>query len=197
MTWTKATPVLAAAGIFDLIRIIFESFWFFGPALIAAYCTAQAGEMLSTLTFGLLGVGTAGAACSAGAVLLGIGGASAFAMFGVVMAIAVGFLGWLTVGGILIATNARIFKEDESSLFWFAGSLLISEIPFIGALPSLSGAMVKLYSAQIKRDAENVKKYQQEQVAEQKWERNQKIIDLARFRAAQEEEIPEERDMAA
>lgn len=157
MTWMKALPVLVIALVFDALRFVFEQFWFFGPALAGVYCTAKVNGVLTAWTTGLLGAKTAAAACGAGATVAGYFGAPAFEAFGVVMAIAVGLFGWMTVGLILIITNSRIFKENEGHALWFIASLLISETPIIGSIPGFTIITVKMYNTQIKKDKENLK----------------------------------------
>ena len=164
MTWTRASPIMVTAGIFDLLRMFFEQFWFFGPALAAAYCTSVVNDVVGTSiadTAGklvALGCGTVSGAA-------GYFGSPVFIALGVIMAIAVGLLGWMTIGLILVMINARIFKENESNAVWFAASLLISETPIIGTIPGLTGILWKMYREQIKRDKENIKKYLAEQAA--------------------------------
>ncbi len=168
MTWAKASPVLVIALIFDALRFVFEQFWFFGPALGALYCTSKVNSAVGTNVAGAAGKAIA-AGCSAVAGAAGYFGAPAFTAFGIVMAIAVGLFGWMTVGLILIITNARIFKENEGHALWFVVSLLISEMPIIGSIPGFTGITVKMYHTQIKKDRENLKRYEEEQAAESKW----------------------------
>jgi hypothetical protein len=191
MTWPKATPVLALSVIFDAIRFFFEQFWFFGPALAAIYCTGKAGEYVGSLW------GLTAAACPAAAGVAGYFASAPIATFGIVMAIAVGFLGWLTIGLILLMTNNRIFKENEGHALWFVGSLLISEIPIVGSIPGFTIIVFKMYRTQIKKDRELFKKYQKEQAAQQLQERNQRIAELTQAQAAdnyyaQEQEVEDE-----
>ncbi|MBU6388778.1 hypothetical protein KGQ72_02815 [Patescibacteria group bacterium] len=159
MTWRKASWVLALALIFDALRIVFEQFWFFGPALAALFCTIKVGDVVGTTIGGL--------ACGAVSVAAGVAAAAAVETFGVVMAMAVGFAGWLVVGLIIIKTNGRILKENAGHALWFVGSLLVSEIPIVGTFPALTGVVVKMYATQIKKDRETLKKYQEQQQAEQ------------------------------
>ncbi|MCX6787025.1 MAG: hypothetical protein NTY93_00665 [Candidatus Kaiserbacteria bacterium] len=185
MTWMKALPVLIVAGIFDLVRIFFEQFWFFGPAVAALYCTTKVS--------GVVGMTVGSLLCGAGAGAVGYIGSGAIEAFGVVMAMAIGLFGWMTVGLILIMTNGRIFEENAGHSLWFAASLLISETPIIGTIPGLTGVTVKMYMTQIKKDKENLAKYEKEQAAQQSQEQNQKIIEFQQAR----EEIPEEMREAA
>ncbi|MFA5744650.1 MAG: hypothetical protein WC887_00285 [Candidatus Paceibacterota bacterium] len=170
MTWPKASPVLIIAGIFDLLRIMFEQFWFFGPAIAATYCTAKVSGMVGTTIGSTI--------CGAGASVIGTVGSPAIIAFGVVMAMAVGLFGWMTIGLVLIMTNSRIFKENEGQILWFVGSLLLSETPIIGTIPGLTGATIKMYHTQIKKDNENVAKYNKEQAAQQVQEQNQRNAEL-------------------
>ncbi len=150
MTWTKAMPVMAVALIFDALRLMAEFLWLLGPALGAAVCTAYVSDKIGT-TVG-------GAACAAGASVVGFYGSPAFSALGVVMAMAIGLLGWLTIGLWVLVTNSRLLSENAGTL-WFGGSLLVSEVPFLGAIPALTGTLWRLYSAQIKSDKEKIEKY--------------------------------------
>jgi hypothetical protein len=42
---------------------------------------------------------------------------------------------------------------------WFAGSLLLSETPLIGALPALTGIVGKMYRTQIQKEAAELAAY--------------------------------------
>lgn len=186
MTWAKATPVLVVAGIFDLLRMFFEMFWFFGPALAAVACTAGVNSYVGTTVAETAGKAVA-VVCGAVAGVAGYFGSPAITAFGVVMAMAVGLFGWLVIGGWMMMTNARIFKENEGNALWFVGSLIVSEIPIVGTIPGITGATFKMYRTQIKKDKENLKKYNESQAAAQAQERDQKIAQLMQARAAQQE----------
>jgi len=170
MTLLKALPVLAIAGLFDALRLLFEQFWFFGPALAGLYCTSKVSGVIGTVA------GTA--ICGASATAAGYFGSPVFIALGTVMAIAVGLSGWMTVGLILIMTNGRIFKENEYHALWFAFSLLISEVPIIGSFPALIVITWKMYDTQIKKDEVLMKKYQKETGEALLRERNQRIAEL-------------------
>lgn len=183
MTWGKASPIIIVAIVFDLVRAFFTFFWFLGPALAAAYCTMTASGALSSWTFGLLGTKTAAAICAA--VAIGAGGAAVevTAPFGAVMAMAIGFAGWLTIGGYLAITNARVFKENA---LWFVASLAISEVPFLDAIPALTLTLWRMYNRQIKLEKAAMKKYQEEKAAEQQQERARQAAKIAQIQAAQQ-----------
>lgn len=184
MTWTKALPVLAVSLVFDALRLLFEMFWFFGPALAALYCTAKVS--------GIVGTTLGGFACSAGAGVLGFVGAGPIAAFGVVMAMAVGLLGWMTVGLIVIMTNARLFKENAGHSLWFIGSLMVSEVPFVGALPAITISVVRMYSTQIKNDKAAREEYEKARVEEQNRNRQQQAAQLTQARNEQIMQIQEQ-----
>ena len=172
MTWAKASPVLVLCIIFDALRFMFNQFWFFGPVLI--------GIGTSAVIDGAVGK-VAGVIAGGASVL----GAPELQVFGIVMAMAVGLFGWLTIGLLLITTNTRIFKENAGNALWFIASLGISEIPFIGALPALTGTVLKMYGTQIKKEKRALKQYEQQQATERLQEQKQQAVELMQVRAAQ------------
>lgn len=177
MTWKKATLVLVFAVLFDLVRIFFEFFWFLGPALVGAYCTVKVGNVW--VVGKLLATGCVAAAAA--------GGAAVSAMttsFGVIMAIAVGLLGWMTLGFVLMSTNARILKTPGNAL-WLIASLGIAEIPFIGVIPSFTLALWRMYRTQIKREKSVHTKWARENAAALRQERDQQAARLLQYQAAQ------------
>lgn len=177
MTWAKASPVLIIAVIFDALRLLFEMFWFFGPALGAIACTVGVNQAVGTTVANVGGKAVAGG-CTLVAGVVGFFGSGAIEIFGIVMAMAIGFLGWMTIGLITLTTNARIFKEHKANALWFVGSLLIGEIPLVGGLPALTGATLKMYHSQIKKEKSALKAYQKEHANEQLQERQQQAVQL-------------------
>lgn len=184
MTWSKASPVLAFAVVFDALRMMFEMFWFFGPALAALACTLGVNSALGTSVAAIAGKITA-AGCSLAAGAAGFVGAPAIEAFGVVMAMAVGFAGWLVVGAIIMWTNKRIIAENAGHALWFVGSLLISEIPIVGTFPALTGVAWKMYATQIKKDKEVLQKYEKENAVAQQQERDRQAEQTAQLMQAQ------------
>lgn len=162
MTWGRAIPVLAIAVVFDLLRLFFEMFWFFGPAFAAVLCTTWANSALGTTVAGVAGKLVAvGCSTAAGAVgYLGIGPITAF---GIVMAMTVGLFGWATVTLVLAITNPRIWKSDVWSWVWSIASLGVVEMPLLGAIPMLTITHWRLYAAQIRQDKAALKRYQKAQ----------------------------------
>lgn len=152
MTWGRALPVLAFCLLFDALRFMCEQLWFFGPAIASIYCTAKVGDSVGTPLAGLL--------CGTGSIAAGYFGAPLIVPLGVVLAMAVGLFGWLVVGAWLTFANKRIFKENG---LWFAGSLLLSETPLIGALPALTGIVGKMYRTQIQKEAAELAAYKKRQ----------------------------------
>ena len=153
MTWGKAMPVLVLCVIFDALRAFFSMFWFFGPALAALYCTSTTSGWVGSLG------GLTTAACTAGAGALGFYGFVPAATFGTVMAMAVGLIGWLTVFLIQLINNAGIFKENFAMIIRILLGLLLSEIPIINALPSLTILNATMFHIQIKKGKEELKKW--------------------------------------
>lgn len=187
MTWGKALPVIIVAVVFDALRFMFEWFIIFGPAIAAAACTAIGSSYVGTTISGVV--------CASGAAVGGFFGAAFIGPFGIVMAMATGLAGWLTIFIILMIFNERIFKENA---LWFAGSLLISEVPFVGSIPALSVVLWRMYHVQIKVEKAALKKFEKEQVDAQLEERRQQAANDAVYaEAANDEEIPEDLREAA
>ena len=181
MTWGKASPVFIVAGIFDVLRLMCEQLWFFGPALVALYCADKVGDI--AVVGGLLVK-----ACIAGAAVGGAYGLPIIEALGIVLAIAVGFMGWLIVGLMLIMTNRRIFKENSVNIIWFAGSLLISEIPFVGTLPALSGTLFKMYRTQIRKEKAALAEYKKKSEEARIQERQRQAAEVMQMRAMQQDQ---------
>ena len=186
MTWTKATPVLVVAILFDAVRLFFALFWLLGPALAALYCTVKGSGLADALTFGLLGTKTAAVVCSAAAIVAGTAVSAATTAFGVMMAMAVGIFGWLTVIFLILITNSRLFRDDASSILWTIGSLALSEIPFLDALPALTATVWRLYHAQIKGDKKKRAAYEKET---RQYEAQRQRTELAQLQALQVEQL--------
>lgn len=153
MTWGRALPVLALCIVFDAIRFMFEQFWFFAPAFTAF--------LTSTFVSGYLGstIGTAVGAAAG----IGVGTFSpALQAFGLIMAMAVGLLGWAAVTLLLVMMNPRMFKADATRWIWSLAALAVSEVPFVGTLPMLTITHWRLYAGQIRKDKEALKQYNRE-----------------------------------
>jgi len=200
MTWGRAIPVLGVCLIFDFLRFIFEWFIFFGPALAAAACTAGVNNAVGTTLADTAGKLIA-AGCAATAGTAGFFGAGPLEVFGMVMAMAIGLLGWGVVTLVLAITNPRIWKSGTWGWVWSIFGLGISEVPFLGTIPMLTITHVRLYAGQIRKDKAALKQYQQEQgrvTAAVRAAQKQKSLDQMLVQAAQEEEeIPEEVRRAA
>lgn len=186
MTWRKASLVLILAIIFDALRFMCQQLWFFGPVIVALYCNAKVGGWFGSVW------GLTATACTAGATALGIYGLPVIATLGVIMAMALGLIGWLIIGFITITTNRRIFAENPANTLWFVGSLLVSEVPFIGALPAFTGTMWRLYHVQIQKEQAALKIYEKE-VAETKMrERKQQAAEFMQARTVQTAQMQEQ-----
>jgi hypothetical protein len=183
MTWRKAAPIFIVGGIFDLLRMMCEQLWFFGPAIIAAYCAAKVGD--SALNVG----GVLTKACVVGATAAGAYGLPIIEALGAVLGIAVGFLGWLVVGLMLVMTNRRLFKENAMNIVWLVASLFISEVPLVGTLPALTGMLFKLYRVQIRKDRVALAVHKKQVKEEQVRLRQEQAAGLMRIQAAQTAEV--------
>lgn len=199
---------MTAAIIFDLLRLASEQFWLFGPALAALYCQQKLSPVL--------GETLSASVCATGATYAGMNATPLFMLFGTVLGIAVGILGWLTVASIIFFTNERLVKESISNVFWIAGSLLVTETPIVGSLPALSVTVYKLYSAQIKKEKELAQNHLNQQAQEAKEARSERVVSILQAKRTQllaktqqeqalqeevvaqtEEEIPDNRRAAA
>ena len=178
MTWPKASWVVIIALLFDALRAFFSMFWLFGPAMVAGYCMKEVGGVM--VVGKLLATG-----CVALSAAAGVAANGALIAFGTVMAMAIGLVGWLLVGWAIVGTNARIFTEHPGHSLWMAGSLLVSEVPLIDVLPTLTLTTVKMYRTQIKHDAAALKKYQQAHAAEQVQARQAQAAELIQMHNAQ------------
>lgn len=165
MTWKRALPVLVVAGIFDILRAMFQMFWFFGPALGAAFCTVAAADTVAKYTGGLGGAGTTALLCSVTTGAIGFAGAAPLAAFGIIMSMALGLIGFLILGAWISLTNRRLFTAQATGAVWFMGSFALSELPFIGSLPAFTITLAKLYRTQIMVEKAAFKKYQEENAA--------------------------------
>ncbi len=181
MTWPKAMPVLAIAVMFDLVRMFFEWFWFFGPAVAAMACTAGVNTAIGTSVTGVIGKVVAGT-CTGAAAVLGMYGVAMTGTFGSIMAMAVGLFGWMTIGLILTIFNKRVFKENA---LWFVASLGIAELPFIGTIPSFTFAMWRMYHSQIKREKKAFAQYEQSQAATQIQGQQQQMAEFMQAQTAE------------
>lgn len=177
MTWPKAAPVLIVAVIFDAVRFMFTWLIFFGPAFVGLICGVATGSA------------TVGAVCTVGAGAASLMGAAAVEAFGIMMAMATGFAGWLVVLIILFISNGRIFKENA---LWFGASLLMSEVPFLNSLPALTFTMWKMHRTQIRVEKAALKKFNEEHAAEQQREQNQQAAQMMQLQAAQQAEFMEQ-----
>lgn len=188
-TWGKAAPVLVVAGIFDVLRLFFEQFWFFGPLLSGATAAAYVN---SKIGFGGAAVG------KVVAFFTGITGAAAFEVFGLVMAMAVGFTGWMIIGLYLLIKNPRIFSTGATSKLWFLFGLFVSELPVLGSIPMLTISLSRMYRTQIRKDKRAMQKYRAQEAQRETEQRQARAQGLMQAQAANDNrEIPQEEAEAA
>lgn len=182
MTWMKATPTLAVTSVFDSLRFMFEWFWVFGAALGGTVVGVWLSNWLPSSAATLVGGGVAG--------VTGFFAGAALEAFGVVMAMAVGFLGWLTMGILLLITNHRIFKANATAGLWMLASLMVAETPFIGSIPSLTLTTWRLHHTQIKKEKAAHKAWKAAYDRAMQEGRAQTAADVAVRRQAAANEIP-------
>lgn len=215
MTWGKASPVIALAVVFDLVRIFFLGFVFFGPAMLAAACTYETTGAVSTLTVGLLGTKTAALGCTAGvtggvvaANFFTAGGVTlALSYFGQVMGMSIAIMAWFTLAVIIILTNRRLIADNVKALLPTLIGFGITQIPFIDFLPAITGTTWRLYHVQITTERATLETWKKEQAAERARELQATLDYQARLAQADEaqalalaeaeEEIPDEWPEAA
>jgi hypothetical protein len=184
MTWKGAIPALAIAAVVDALGLMCEMLWFFAPALGTALCSF----MVTTSNAITTAVGNASCA------ILGVaGGTAAYPILltaGITLSMAVGLFGWLTVGLFLVITNKRIFKANA---LWFGTSLLLEEIPFLNALPLITGVLIKMYATQIRTEKEAFAEFQKEEARQELEDRKryeaQRIAERMQMEAANEEQF--------
>ncbi len=193
MTWRKAMPILIVCFLFDALRFFFNMFWFFGPALAGVLCTVVGSSYLP----GDAGTYVAGGVCSVAAVAAGVVAVKATTAFGVVMAMAVGLIGWLTVLLMQILNNINIFKENFAMLLRFAVGLLIGVTPIISALPALTTVNIVMFHIQIKKGKEAHKKWEEETAdarAREQQQRAQQAQQSQQMQQTQAEQIAEQEE---
>jgi hypothetical protein len=116
------------------------------------------------------------ALCAGAGVAAGAAAIAATAPIGVILAEAVGLIGFLTLGLLLIMTNARIVKSVASAPWYFAGAFAFGEVPFLGALPVFSITLWRLYRSQIHAETAALKAWEKAHAAELKAERDQQEV---------------------
>ncbi len=185
MTWLRALPVLALCVLFDALRLFFNLFWFFGPALAGVLCTIVGSSYLP----GNAGTLVAGGVCSTAAVVAGVVAVKATTFFGVVMAMVVGLIGWLTIFLIQVMNNIGIFKESWAIIIRYVVSRLVSfvlgQIPLINALPSLTIINGYMYHRQIKNGGEALRKWEEETADARQREQQQQALQAQQARILQ------------
>lgn len=172
MTWGKASLVLIIAGVFDLLRAFFNLFWFFGPAIAAIYCSSKVSGWVGSMW------GLTDAACTAVAGAAGFYFSPIIAAFGVVMADAVALLGFLFLILLVLMTNTRILKTVQTAMMQIGASFGVAALPLIGAIPTFSITLYKLYRRQIKIETAAYKKWEKDHANEQIQQRQQQAAQL-------------------
>jgi hypothetical protein len=191
MTTGKITILLVLALIFDALKFMATQLWFFGPALIGLATSVGTGSKVAGAVVGALGVG--------GAALTGLG--EGLEVLGIVLGVAIGFFGWLVL--ITVMTSMRISLFHSRNFLSLVGGFIVSELPFIDALPSFTVSTWRIISAERKADKEAKKKYEVQLAAGAKRQQRVAVImqkqqlaqEAAEAQAAQEEQEAAAADM--
>jgi hypothetical protein len=184
MTWGQAIIVIAIAIVFDALRAFLHFFWFFGPAILAAYCAYKVGDIA------IIG-GLAAKACVVAAGAAGVAGIEVTGPLGEVAADAVGLMCFLALGLFILLTNARLIKTATSAPMQFAAAFAVGEIPFLGALPVFTVVIWKLYRTQIRTEKQAHQTWEKANAAELAQKRQQQALQAAQIANAQQEEALE------
>lgn len=204
MTWAAAAPILMWALIFDGVRALFEYIGIFAPIAAGLVTNAVASSYLpSWLPFH-------DTLASASAWLIG-GATAIFASpelegFGMLMALILGFAGWMLIGIMILLTNARIFKESAMTLIVMILGAALTEVPLLDGLPLITGTLWAMYSRQISTEKKQFRRWQRQQAKRQeqqkKFMRAQAVQALAQANLEQQaveaqEESAEQEELPA
>ena len=113
------------------------------------------------------------------------------------MAMAVGLIGWLTIFLIQLINNAGIFKENFAMVIRILLGLLLSEIPIINALPSLTILNATMFHIQIKKGKEELQKWEEENADTRLQERRRREAQFMQVQAANDDQYTQKLEEAA
>lgn len=164
-------------------------FWFFGPTLAALYCAHKVSGWIGSVW------GLTETACAAVAIKAGAAASVITIPFGTVMADATALLGFLTLGTVVLATNARILKTIANGVLKFSASAGVGAIPIIGALPVFTFTLWRLYRTQIRLEKEAFQKWEKETAAARLQERDRQAAYGAQIQAARQAQFQQEQLM--
>ena len=133
--WSSA-PVFAAFVILDLLRAFFQLFWFLGPAVAAIICTAGVNSVVDT-SIADAGGKIVAAGCAAAGVVGGAAASGFTTPLGIIVADAIGLFSFLSLK-LWMNVSPRMHRVHKNTVLWQMGSLLLSELPFLGAFPVYS-----------------------------------------------------------
>ncbi|MFI5260256.1 MAG: hypothetical protein ACHQU0_00445 [Candidatus Paceibacteria bacterium] len=194
MTMSQAKPIIAVAAIFDLARLFLTFFVFFGPAIAAVICTSKVSGWVGSLW------GLTAAVCTAGAAAAGVAVSEVTGPLGLIMADAMGFIGFLVLGFWIFMSNRRLLKTVSNATPQFIVAFGTAEIPLLGALPVFTFIIWRVYKAQSEVEGAALKKWEQQHAAEQRQalrERQGQAVALLQARnvqAVQEQEMEDENE---
>lgn len=85
--------------------------------------------------------------------------------------------------------NLRIFKTVRTSLIQIAAAFGSGAIPFIGAIPSFTPIILRLYRRQIKLEKAAHTKWQKETAAVRLKEKETQLAQIVQLRAAEQTQL--------
>ncbi len=171
MTWAKAAPILAAGGLFDVLRYAFLFFWLWGPA-VASYAISS-----------YYGGGFFGHAAATVAGVAGYTAAPALTAFGTVMSIVMAVGGWLLVLILMFITDARVVTKNTVAILWLLEGIMGST--FLMAF--------FLFRQQIRKERTALKEWERSNAAALRDRQAAQLARAAQLQAANDnEEIPED-----
>jgi hypothetical protein len=181
VTPLKKWAPLGLALIMDIARAFFAYFFITGPALIGGGAAATAHHYLGW-------AGAVGDWISAGigTIAAGIGllGDEILGPFGIVMAEALGFLGFTAVYLLLFFEGITLIERIFSMIYTF----VVCEAPLVDAIPILTISAWQDIRAEEKKDKARQKEYEEKMaVYMQQIQARQEAARLAAYQSMQEE----------
>jgi hypothetical protein len=164
MTGSKTAILIGLSLLFDAIKFMCTQLWFFGPFFIGLVGSAVTGGGWFGVAVGT--IITTALALTAGAAL---------EMMGLVLAMAIGIFGWLVVLSAMFSFRMKPF-HNRSFLKTMLG-MLVTEIPFVDALPSFTISVWMIIREEKKADRAALAEYKAAEAArlarEQRWQQLQ------------------------
>jgi hypothetical protein len=196
MNAMKATILMSLALVFDVLKFMATQLWIFGPALVGGAAGVAVASQYGALAGKAAGLIT-GAASGAAELIPGV--AAGVELIGVILALAIGLLGWLILITVMASFRIRFFKGESRNFLRLFVGFLVSEIPLIDALPSFTVSTWLIIRGEYKAQKEAKAKYDAEYGAFLKQQQRTQNIEqkqLLQLQAAQIQAEQDEQDLA-